>query len=251
MTGNKYIATTLHKAIELAPDDDLLQEAATLPHYVIDPRLVEMLGREDVHRSISAMIEAGMARLPFQKMLVEFDAENGVRRFTILRENEGQDGFTADLMAFSRGVLTVSQRRVSVDLTGTGIGVRFHATEIDGLAAGFAVAIALMMLNTQGIEREAIVPRALNKSREARGLPSVPRHTIVRIGTIVDALGREHAYSGVRHMPLHLRAGHARRQHFGRGRSEIKWVYIPPTLVNFKPGDELRTVRMPKRVLTK
>lgn len=41
---SKYIATRLHKAIELAPDEEFFQRCSRLPHYVIDASLIGILG---------------------------------------------------------------------------------------------------------------------------------------------------------------------------------------------------------------
>ncbi len=74
---------------------------------------------------------------------------------------------------------------------------------------------------------------------------------LLRIGTVIDHLGRETSWSSGRHMPLHMRAGHVRHQACGKGRTDRRLVYIPPTLVNFRPGDETKPVPQPKRVLTR
>lgn len=245
----KYIATKLHIALALAPEEPVLSAATALPHYVIDRRLTEMLGREDVQKSIVAMIEAEVARLPFPAMLVEFDAEHGVRRFTVLRETVG--GFEADLCAMAGGVLTIGTHPAQISLTKTGLAIKGHASELDGLAAGFSAAISLLMLNVQGIDKDVIEPRHLNKARRLAGKPSVPTHTVVRIGTITDRTGKRIPANQARTMPIHLRAGHARHQHYGIGWSETKVIYIPPVLVNFKDGDDAKAVRQPKKVLTR
>lgn len=250
----KYIATRLHQALELAPDDADLHAIATKPHYVIDRRLTEMFSREDVAKSITAVIEADVARLPYSELVVEFEAEEPVRRIVWLREESGNQ-IDATVIALNAGVLTVTQNPVAISIAQIpvpGFVVNAGAaSDLDKLAAVFAAAVALLMLNIQGIDKELVTTEALNKARAARGKPSIPRHTILRIGTIIDRLGNKVGYGDGRHMPLHLRAGHVRHQAHGPKMTERKLIYIPPVLVNFKPGDENAAVPQPKRVLTR
>lgn len=248
----KYIATRLHHALEMAPDEPALLAMTTAPHYVIDNRLIEMFGRDDVTKSITALIEAGIARLPFPGLVVEFEAEDSVRRFAHLAEQP--EGFGCTMATLNGPALTITRDPVEVGITRlpvVGFYVRNgQSSELDRLAAVFAVAVAMLMLNTQGIEKELIEVRALNASREVRGKPAVPRHTLLRVGTVIDAHGNEVSFSSSRHMPLHLRAGHVRHQAFGKGRVERKLVYIPPTLVNFRPADAGQPIPQPKRVVS-
>lgn len=252
---SKYIATRLHQALELAPDDRDLQTMAGKPHYVIDRRLTEMFGREDVAKSITAIIEAGLARLPFPELVVEFDAEESVRRFVLLAETPDLTGFDASIATLSGPALTVTSTPTRVNIVQIptpGFHVEHsQGSELDRLAAVFAAAVAMLMLNIQGIDKELIEPRALNAQRTAKGRPSVPRHTLLRIGTVVDSEGRSTRFSDGRHMPLHLRAGHVRHQAYGKGHLDRKLIYIPPVLVNFKPGDETRPVPQPRKILTR
>lgn len=254
MSARKYIATKLHKALEMAPDDEDLAAMTNAPHYVVDRKLIEMFGREDVNRSIAALIEAGICRLPYEQLVVEFEAEDGVRRFAHLREKP--DGSVSCTMAvLNAPALTVTSHPITVSIKSdpeTAFVVSGgKSSELDKLAAAFATAVALLMLNTKGIEKELLQPVALNEAREKRGMPAIPRHTVMRIGTVVDALGRERSFSESRHMPLHLRAGHVRHQVCGKGRADRKLVYIPPTLVNFNPAEPDHKAPLPKRILSK
>lgn len=251
--SRRYIATRLHQALEIAPDDRDLAMMAAAPHYVIDRQLSDMLAREDVARSIAALIEAGIARLPFPSLVVEFDDGLGVRRFAHLFEFG--DEFRCVMAVLNGPALTVTRDPISVRLSSSakaGLHVSGpSASALDQLAAAFGAAVAMLMLNIQGIEKDVIVPHALNAARAKNQKPAVPRHTLLRIGTVVDKSGRETSFGNVRHMPLHLRAGHVRHQACGKGRVDRRLVYIPPTLVNFKPGDDKAAAKVPKRKVTK
>ena len=112
--------------------------------------------------------------------------------------------------------------------------------------SAMALGVCLLMLNIQGVEKEMIEAKKLNKARIARGKPSIPQHTVMRIGHVYDQNGERIGLGTGRVMAVHMRAGHARRQHHGPGNSLVKFVYIPPVLVNFTPGIE---PTMPKRIL--
>jgi hypothetical protein len=105
--------------------------------------------------------------------------------------------------------------------------------------------------STRGIEKELIVPEPLNRKRRITGKPEIPRHTVVRIGSVYDCEGRAHSVGTGRQLPLHLRIGHARHQAHGPKHSERKWIFISPVIVNYRPDDEPGEVKMPKKVLAR
>jgi len=247
---SKYIATRLHKALEVAPDEPFLARCAALPHYVVDDSLVELLTRSDVEASIRAMIEAGIMHLPFAEMLIEVEMSRASRCFVYLEEY--QDRFRAMMAVLHQntGTVEVDPDWFSISMDEAGMTVdsgekRSHESWMK--AAGLCVGIALLMMNIQGIDREVIEPTRLNSRRVARGGVAIPRHTVMRIGHVYGRNGERIGYGGGRQMPVHLRAGHARRQHYGEGNELTKIVYIPPVLVNFHPGAQ--EPKPPKRVL--
>lgn len=242
----KYIATKLHQAVEIA-DDPFLQRCAELPHFVIDESLLALLERSDVRSSILAMKEAGIARLPFPEMLLELDS-GSARAFVLLEEY--QDRFRAGMaMLHPAGAVEIDPDQIDISIGSEAVTVdaparRSHESWLR--TVGLCVGIAMLMLNIQGVDRETIQTDRLNRQRAAKGKPRIPTHSVMRIGHVYDSSGRAHSVGAGRHMPVHFRAGHARRQHYGPGNAEVKIVYIPPTLVNFRPGVE---ITQPKRVL--
>lgn len=239
------IATKLHKLAELA-DDPLLADFERAPKYVVAPDLMEILARPDVQRSIVAMVEAGIARLPFSPLLVEFSVDATIRRFVLLEEVA--DGIAARQALLARDYMAiVSPSRVIVTIADDGLSVSKHADEKEGMATALAVSIALLMLNVRGIDKDVIEAEALNRRRVLSGKPPIPKHTVVRVGTVYDRSGRAVGAGSGRKMPVHLRAGHSRMQAHGPERSERKQVYIPPVLVNFQEGDAAPSI--PHKVL--
>ncbi|MCG6115076.1 MAG: hypothetical protein MEQ84_07740 [Mesorhizobium sp.] len=229
------IATRLHFLSELVGAEPLVSRMQSAAHYVIGDDLVAVLAREDVQKSIIAMIEAGIARLPYAPILIEYQVAVGARRFVLL--DEAQGGFRVEGAFLMRDRLaSVSSTRGLLRLGTSGVSLDRCANAEEGAAFVLAAAMALLMLNIRGVDKRLVEPTALNRARAKRGCKAkIPSHTVVRIGTIYDRSGR-HATDGGsgRTMPVHLRAGHTRMQAFGENFSERKPVYIAPVLVNYR-----------------
>jgi hypothetical protein len=243
----KYIATRIHKARELAPEEEFFRRCEKLPHYVIDSSLTELLARSDVQQSVAAMVEADIAHLPFEELLIEMDGGSDVRYFVIMTETAG--GFRASVgVMHSDRAAEVSLHAYDLTIEQVEIKVRtdLRSHEAWMYVAAMALGISLLMLNIQGVEKAVVEAKKLNKQRTASGKPSIPQHTLMRIGHVYDQNGERVGLGAGRTMAVHMRAGHARRQHHGPGNTLMKFVYIPPVLVNFKPGVE---AAVPKRVV--
>jgi len=241
----KYIATKLHQALEFSPDP-LLREMATVPHYVVDDSLNTVMQSDSVGQSITAMIAAGVCRLPYPRLLVEFSLGVG-RAFVLLQESAGV--LQARQAVLHGAVCAVAPAAATLSFTGDGVSVDGFMHKHEGVYAAFAAFCALMMLNTRGIAKELIEPNRLNAKRLVAGRIAVPRHTVVRVGTVYARDGKI-AGSGKtgRSMPVHLRAGHVREQRYGENWEKTRPIYIEPVLVNYV-GE--MPARPPQKVLAK
>lgn len=227
------------------------------PIYCIDPHVVELLMRDDVERTILAIMQAGVARLPYSPMVIEFSAPTveSSSRYFIWLEEHGDGVITsvsACLSKFDTELIVMSDP-LDIEVLPEGLLAKGLVQDDPMAWASLAaVSLALLMLNTKGIEKEVIHTDRLNKARakSGDGRHPVPQHSIVRIGTIYDRSGRGHAVTATgRHMPVHLRAGHVRRQHFGKDNEEVKTIFIPPCIVNFRDesGDK---PKVPHKTIT-
>lgn len=250
--ARKYIATALHKAMDLSEDPVLLQ-MEKLPHFVFDHSLIVLFGRSDVKSCIAAVKAAGIARLPVPELLVEWEAD-GTRFFVSLRESEGQ--FVAMVARLHPGgyLMTITESPVWVRIEDDGVTrATLCPAPIDGYAAALAVELALMMTVTRGIAKEVIQPSVLNRKREGRGERRIPTHSLVHVGSVYDL------YDVASDVPLdqgkaprapaemHIRIGHVRNQAHGEAWSERRVVFIPPTIVNYVPGATLKDARPPRK----
>jgi len=228
----------------------LMQSAAS---YVIDPDVLNLLKREDVKASLRALAEAGIARLPMPRMTVEFDTDAGnadgprwVREFVLFEERE--DHIEAHYaMLDHNNVGMVGNDRIRCKILSDGrIELRYPPIDLKSWAAIVegavctGLSLCLLMLNTKGIEKQVVEVATLNKARAKRGKHAIPAHSVVHIGTIYrrDGTGVKYVKGETgRHMPMHVRQAHTRRQHFGPGREETKIIFIPLTIVNFDPNE--------------
>lgn len=242
------IHTALHRLAEIAGAEPLVMRMHGVAHYAVAMDVIQIMTRDDVQKSVLAMLEAGIAHLPYPEMLVEFSVAPGCVRFVLLKERSG--GFSAEGAVLVRNELadiSPTHARIAVTPCGLTIDRAFDGSEADAFV--LAAALGLLMLNIRGIDKQVVEPRALNKARRAHGRPTVPTHTVVRIGTVFDRAGRGHAgaIQNGRRMPVHLRAGHTRMQACGPEHSERRPVYIPPVLVNYREDEPV--AKQPKRLV--
>lgn len=223
---------------------DVAEKYRKAAKYFVEDDVVEVIKREDAFKSIKALVEAKVCRLPFTPMVMEFQATDKFRWFILLEEiGEGEKLVAqAIFLHLPTDTTYYSSSDVDVFMDEEGFVVNGVSKDQDAHAIICAVTMALLFLNTKGIEKRVVEPIAFNKARAKAGKSQAPKVTVLRIGTIYDRNGdavRGVGTTGFR--KVHLRAGHTRRQHYGPGNESIKIVYIPPVLVNYRPdqGDEM------------
>lgn len=259
-----------------------------VPHYVTDPKLIDLIAENKVQKGFVAMVRAGIHQLPFDPIMIEFEDPGrygGGRCFVRMQSKPlwppsmKIDGVRVhgDLFCYPLSVVRYGDQEivammdktdpVIVDFTRPGdprqdrpYGV-FHGSAAEpaqeevkrqlALDVAEAVSIALLLLNTRGIEKLPVDTAKLNKARGKSGkgkLPIAP-YTVIRIGHIYDRYGNAHAIAGSgRHMPVHWRAGHVREVRYGpmgpqgaRIEAELRPtrpMFIPPCLVNYEGDGE-------------
>lgn len=104
----QHISTKLHKVVE-----ELGSEAGFLegvPLFVIDPDVMSMMLRADVQGAIANMIDADMAHLPLNPMIIEYEVVAQARRFVLLSEKAG--GFVATSVTMFPHLITIAEKAV-------------------------------------------------------------------------------------------------------------------------------------------
>lgn len=234
-------------------DFEVVKRMLNAASFVIDSDVLDLVKREDCKKSIEALIEAGLVRLPYNPMVIEYetyDHDGNTHEFVYLHEKDGVIYGRPVAMELEKETAVCAMFDLSVKIVNKQLLVNGGMYELKRnepvsklFLHAFAVAVhlALLMLNTKGIEKEVVqVEPSLNKKRIAKGKPPIPTHSVVHIGTIYrrDGSAIKREGSGGWHMPMHWRCGYTRRQHFGKNREEEKIVYIPPCIVNFKPEED-------------
>lgn len=245
------IRSKLHKllgALDDQQDDDmqgqvpglarLLDDLRVDPLYVFDEPVARLLVESDAARaSLSALAEAGMAHLPYPKMTVQYDNPNGDFTFvTSLRETGSR--FTARALWLHKDG-GLGGATAAIDLQPGVHKVEVNGAREEAKVCAVSLTLAVLMTHLGGLEREVLdAPGALNKTRSRLGKEPIRGCTYVHVAHVYDRDGNRVAVDGGgasgRHMPIHMRAGHVRKQAHGPGRLERKTVWIPPVLVNYR-----------------
>lgn len=263
--------------IEYGEFMNVIRKADKSPKMVITDELIEAMPTDVMADSMMAMIEAEVLHLPYPKMVIEgnylnwadervfFYCEEGTfiepingkpttfefkgQMWTVYREDPHRiviHPFTV-FMSFTkdRKFLIACppaawlQAKAKEDLP----ELIAQAAEIESKAAIRLLAVAFVVTNIKGVVRDVIeVKPGLNKARERKGRPPIPKHAVLRIGHVYDKSGNKHAYtqSGKldgRSTKVYLRRGHTRKQRYGKEWSQERLIYIEPILVNYKGGD--------------
>lgn len=245
-----------------------------LPAFVVQNDAIEMLTRSDCIAAVHAMIDANILKLPYPDMRLEWqirEAESATFVGTMLgskemepihefvRLREVADGAIECTYAFyfcrsGLGAIYEDTFTITPDKGDWKVAYQIHTNQIiKDLALGpcmLAIQMALVLMNMKGIDREVHEFPALNKARVKKGKPSIAQYSYVRIGHVYKADGSRVKYTAGdhRHMPMHIRSAHTRRQHFGKENSEVKIIYVPSCIVNFNPGEEMKA---PKQRIVK
>lgn len=243
-----------------APDTSMegyvahMKKCEEAPKFYVDPELMEVW--QTGVDSIEALNLAGVLRLPYPVVMIEFEVIlHSIRHFVLLEEVEDEEyPFRALLMTLRDDRAVFSACHASINIAGRQWNLRAgtpsylvdnalsrslanDALDVDGGICCIGLEMALVLMHTRGIEREKIEPTRLNKARLRSGKASIPAVTTLRIGHYYDSSGKVHQHDARKPVKVHWRRGHVRNVAVGKGRTGREPRYIPPTLVNYRPGD--------------
>lgn len=239
-----FIATKLHVADELLPGVGLINDMRVAHNYVIDSDVVDLLKREDARHSIRAMVQAGIARLPLNPLLVEYKLQpHGNMHWMVLLTEKSNMGGTIEArvicLMHKEGVALLHDAPISLAIELEGVAAKGASDSLYAAAAVLGVSFAFLMLNIKGLDKKVIDPSILNRVRHKKGKTSIPTHRVVHIASVYDRNGNIVGDGdSVKHrrVRVHLRRGHVRNQACGPEMADRKMVYIEPVLVNFRDG---------------
>jgi hypothetical protein len=141
---------------------------------------------------------------------------------------DGRHGFRYYPGWFAHGAREADARFVPL------AGVKFvsgglSTCQLAAEACSLSVSTMIVLLETKGVEKEFISTEKINLT--SRNQP-VDGYTIVRNYKSRDSYGRR--IDERKRVRLHLRRGHVRTQHWGRGNKYTKKIWIEPTLVGYE-----------------
>lgn len=242
---------------------DMVQDGDDLPKFFFEEELIHKMSRGDIEKSIGALHDAGIFRLPYPSLIAEFNL-HGVHHAVILMESEDlqkktENPFCAIPIWIDGGQILLSPTVTyfRLERVDGALRVRFEGRDAFYLpkgdistesikkvehtitsSCGVALYCSVLLLNTRGVDKEHVVCERLNRVRAQTGKRPVPEHTVIRIGHVYDRSGNAVSVGGRGPMPVHWRRGHTRQQRIGHGRTGTKLVYIEPCLVNYVEGEE-------------
>lgn len=239
------IRSKLHTLLESYTDDTpLRRDLMSDPLFLFDDEIADLLLKSKAARqSFDALAEFGHLHLPYLKMTLQFKgtgSSSSLTMFVSLREEDGVFwGRTVFMSPDGSAVIcekgtTLKPDRDSFECTVDG------GTRADAQIAAAAVIMGVLMTYIGGLDREVVeAPERLNRKRVQKGREPVRGYSYVHVARVVDRSGQTHERGGStgRHMPIHMRAGHVRQQVYGPERSLRKPIWVPPVLVNYKPGE--------------
>jgi hypothetical protein len=214
--------------------------------------IIDMVSTPGFGENLHPLLDAGLFRLPFDPVVVEFEPPTlGGRWFICLRhlrthphilgidvfymyQEDQKTGYFSD----HRSIMAVDKEAMEI------INVDDKSC---GTAVGGALLMAVLCHVTKGVQRtKTPAPERLNKARARKGKSIIPEYTVMSVGHVYDKHGNPQAWGeagGPR--TLHWRRAHKRRQRYGVGLTQTREIMIDAMLVNYNPGDEMP--EMPKR----
>jgi len=261
---------------EFIPDmfDVLIKGMNDSPKYYLQDELSQILERADCVKSVMAMQEAGIMRLPYPLLTVEH-VQKQITWFTHVWETQTDRKEEYPFIAQSIGLFSYPDHGDWIMVNPMTIAIskpfweeNYAMSNYTALMPGFlhdwynyncpaeemmescitvvkmGVFTALLLLNTRGVEKEVVTPqslRKLNRNREKRKRPSIPAHIILRVGHVYDRKGNAIRFvdqEGHKRQPLHWRSGYTATRWVGKGRKESRIVYVEPYIVNYAGADE-------------
>lgn len=244
------IHTQFHKMVEKGWEE--AQAFLDKPTFFLSSSVVDAVNAnsEAIEQTIAAIIEAKLFRLPYPEMVMIIETKTSSHGQVAVLFKEKVDGVDLLVCETSNSIGFTIFSEGSLELTEKG-GEPFFKYDLKAANKDyaerliryctFAYQVSVMILDIKNLNREYIEPTGLNRSRQKKGKPRIFPYTYVSLSKryVSSEKGGSGKPTG-RTMPVHMRAGHIRRQRVGKGLTEEKIIYIEPVIVNYESGEELK-----------
>lgn len=263
----------------------LLDTMQKLPRFYFSSELLGYLDKKEVHQSMVDMQAAGVLRLPFPEVVVEYQNVHGQNFICYLREDkendkqficyvllltkarQGHEVLVRPPGFFKSRFVTQSEKVAlmltdGVDYVHDGVADAmivvghqfFNSAKLPSAdqqtidkfstALGTAMGLATVMIQTLGLRRDEVHEPRLNRARVSKGKVPITPYTRISIGKVYrgDSERSDDYVPGKSPRP-HWRRGHARRYHYGTGRTETRVLWIPARMVAMASAPEYRVTK--------
>jgi len=139
-------------------DNYVVKAMLAAASFVIDHEVLELLRRENAAKSIKALIDAGLAKLPYNPMVVEYEVNPKWHEFVMLREKDG--AIYGQIATMDNVTTTAMVANEEMKITFSDGATHLapckgdHHPDFAIFRNAFMVGVnlALLMLNTKGID---------------------------------------------------------------------------------------------------
>lgn len=214
----------------------------------------DILPRKEIHASVDAMKQCGIYRLPYKAIYVESSFElivtgKGVKHISrlgvLVTEDHGILGIFYRASSWPASDWVVIPMSLKVPFFSITRDMRFRnpqggdiftgspdetfSAEIGQLSVDLIQSLVICLVS-KGVEIEKLGKRKKLVGRDAKqdGYTRIRLWSPVKSGRTVETSEER------KRTRLHLRRGHARKQHHGPGNKFIKSIFIEPVLVGYE-----------------
>ena len=217
-----------------------------LPLFQLSPGIFNSLNFEDVQKTSSDMWDLGIFHPPFPSFFIKIKLTFARKLFeTFYKMDMGEDSFSKKELMFEYNFygdnvdITYYMSKDGKDFVDP---IIFGLDMTDGsrdhkyfeFLGDVSITLLVVLLATKNIQKDVQSCNKPNsRNRRERTLSKYSSVTTISIGKITETMRSNGNGGPVR---PHLRRGHIRNQHYGKGNAEVKKIFIQPMFVNADQG---------------